>query len=102
MEGHRQYYHLVAWDELTQRWIGQRAIIEVGTQREQDDDRTVRLGDGRDQQIKEVTPPIFCTFLGEQFLALISQNHPFGPRSLCSLSAQQVQTTPAIHSQRCT
>src|SRR6266705_1702810 len=96
MDTHRQHYHLVTRDELTQRWIGQRSIIKIGSQREQDDDRAVRLGDGGHQQIKEVTPLILRSRLGEEFLELVHQQNHSCPLSLYELRGEQVQTTRRV------
>src|SRR6266487_2658635 len=96
MNSHWQHVGLVCLHKLVQLWIAHRAVVEIGTQREQDDDRTTRLGAGSHQQIKEVTPLILRRRLGEQFLELVYQQHYFCPWSLRKLGGKQVQTTRRV------
>src|SRR5713101_7585272 len=83
-------------DQLTQFGVVYRAIREVGTQREQDNDRTMRLGGGGHQQIEEVAPIILRWGLSEEFLELVYQQHHFCPRSFCELRGKQVQTARCV------
>ncbi len=40
-------------DQLIERWIGHGPIIEIGAERQQNDDRPLRLRQSRDEQIDE-------------------------------------------------
>ena len=61
-----------------QCWVGHRAVVEVSTQRQDDDERTTWLGYCRHQQVNEAPPFFFRRRLCEEFLELVNQQQGFG------------------------
>src|SRR5579859_4470492 len=72
---HRQDSALVLLNETTEGRIGKGPIIEVSTQAEEHEHRTVWLGGGSDQDIKKMLTFWLSNIGGEDLLKLVNRHH---------------------------
>src|SRR5207247_9764268 len=83
---------MVSLDQLSQFWLLCGTVIEVSTQRQDNEEWAVRLRDGRHQHINETLPLLFSRRLCEQFLELVNEEDDSRFRSPSQVACEQVQT----------